>query len=67
MYLDGKSGKYIVSKSFPPSTTSCSETFIFLELALLEGLSEFVGIKPDMFIDKRIERYDAMGIFEDEK
>ena len=38
-----------------------------LELALLEGLSEFVGIKPDMFIDKRIERYDAMGVFEDEK
>ena len=38
-----------------------------LELALLEGLSEFVGIKPNMFIDKRIERYDAMGVFEDEK
>jgi len=38
-----------------------------LELALLEGLSEFAGIKPDMFIEKRIERYDAMGVFEDEK
>ena len=38
-----------------------------LEQALLEGLSEFTDIKPDMFIDKRIERYDAMGVFEDEK
>ena len=38
-----------------------------LELALLEGLSEFASISPDMFIDKRIERYDAMGVFEDEK
>ena len=38
-----------------------------LELALLEGLSEFAGIKPDMFIDERIKRYDAMGVFEDEK
>ena len=38
-----------------------------LELALLEGLSEFAAIEPDMFIDKRIERYDAMGFFEDEK
>ena len=38
-----------------------------LELALLEGLSEFGSIEPDVFIDKRIERYDAMGVFEDEK
>ena len=38
-----------------------------LELALLEGLSEFAATEPDMFIDKRIERYDAMGVFEDEK
>ena len=38
-----------------------------LELALLEGLSEFDATEPDMFIDKRIERYDAMGVFEDEK
>ena len=38
-----------------------------LELALLEGLSEFAATEPDLFIDKRIERYDAMGIFEDEK
>ena len=38
-----------------------------LELALLEGLSEFASIEPDVFIDKRIERYDAMGVFEDEK
>ncbi|RZP24189.1 acetyl-CoA carboxylase carboxyltransferase subunit alpha [bacterium] len=38
-----------------------------LELALLEGLSEFAATEPDMFIDKRIERYDAMGFFEDEK
>ena len=38
-----------------------------LELALLEGLSEFADTEPDMFIDKRIERYDAMGVFEDEK
>ena len=38
-----------------------------LKLGLLKGLSEFFGIKPDMFIDKRIERYDAMGVFEDEK
>ena len=38
-----------------------------LGLALLEGLNEFAGIKSDMFIDKRIERYDAMGVFEDEK
>ena len=38
-----------------------------LELALLECLSELAGTKPDMFIDKRIERYDAMGIFKDEK
>ena len=38
-----------------------------LELALLEGLSEYSGIKPNMFIDKRIERYDAMGVFEDKK
>ena len=38
-----------------------------LELALLEGLSEFASTEPDMFIDKRIERYDAMGVFEDEK
>ena len=33
-----------------------------LELALLEGLSEFAATEPDMFIDKRIERYDAMGV-----
>ena len=38
-----------------------------LELGLLEGLSEFAATEPDMFIDKRIERYDAMGVFEDEK
>lgn len=38
-----------------------------LELALLESLSEFASTEPDMFIDKRIERYDAMGVFEDEK
>jgi len=38
-----------------------------LELALLEGLSEFAATEPDMLIDKRIERYDAMGVFEDEK
>ena len=38
-----------------------------LELALLEGLSEFAATEPDTFIDKRIERYDAMGVFEDEK
>ena len=38
-----------------------------LELALLEGLSEFAATEPDMFIDKRIERYDTMGVFEDEK
>ena len=38
-----------------------------LELALLKGLSEFAATEPDMFIDKRIERYDAMGVFEDEK
>ena len=38
-----------------------------LELALLEGLSEFAATEPDIFIDKRIERYDAMGVFEDEK
>ena len=38
-----------------------------LELALFEGLSEFAATEPDMFIDKRIERYDAMGVFEDEK
>jgi len=38
-----------------------------LELALLEGLSEFADTEPDIFIDKRIERYDAMGVFEDEK
>ena len=38
-----------------------------LELALLEGLSEFAATESDMFIDKRIERYDAMGVFEDEK
>ena len=38
-----------------------------LELALLEGLSEFAATEPDLFIDKRIERYDAMGVFEDEK
>ena len=38
-----------------------------LELALLEGLSELASIKPNMFIDKRIERYDALGVFEDEK
>ena len=38
-----------------------------LELALLEGLIEFAATEPDMFIDKRIERYDAMGVFEDEK
>ena len=38
-----------------------------LELALLEGLSEFGSTESDMFIDKRIERYDAMGFFEDEK
>ena len=38
-----------------------------LELALLEGISEFAATEPDMFIDKRIERYDAMGVFEDEK
>ena len=38
-----------------------------LELALLEGLSEFAATEPDMFIDKRIERYDAMGVFEDEE
>ena len=38
-----------------------------LELALLKGLSEFSGIKTDMFIDKRIERYDAQGVFEDTK
>ena len=38
-----------------------------LELALLEGLSEFAATEPDMFINKRIERYDAMGVFEDEK
>ena len=38
-----------------------------LKLALLEGLSEFAATEPDMFIDKRIERYDAMGVFEDEK
>ena len=38
-----------------------------LELALLEGLSEFAATEQDMFIDKRIERYDAMGVFEDEK
>ena len=38
-----------------------------LELALLEGLSEFAATEPDTFIDKRIERYDTMGVFEDEK
>ena len=38
-----------------------------LELALLESLSELADIKPDIFMDKRIERYDAMGVFEDEK
>ena len=38
-----------------------------LELALLQGLSEFAATKPDTLIDKRIERYDAMGVFEDEK
>ena len=38
-----------------------------LELALLDGLNQLVGINPDMFIDKRIERYDALGVFEDEK
>ena len=38
-----------------------------LELALLQGLSEFAATEPDTFIDKRIERYDAMGVFEDEK
>ena len=38
-----------------------------LESALLEGLNEFAATEPDMFIDKRIERYDAMGVFEDEK
>ena len=38
-----------------------------LESAILEGLSEFAATEPDMFIDKRIERYDAMGVFEDEK
>ena len=38
-----------------------------LELALLEGLSELAATEPDIFIDKRIERYDAMGVFEDEK
>ena len=38
-----------------------------LELALLEGLSEFAATEPDMFINKRIERYDAMGVFKDEK
>ena len=38
-----------------------------LELALLEGLSEFAATEPDMFIDKRIERYDAMGVFEDKE
>ena len=37
-----------------------------LEKALLESLSELDSIKPDMFIDKRIERYDAMGVYEDE-
>ena len=38
-----------------------------LELALLEGLSELSGVKSDILINKRIERYDAMGVFEDEK
>ncbi len=38
-----------------------------LESALLEGLNEFAATEPDMFIEKRIERYDAMGVFEDEK
>ena len=38
-----------------------------LEKALLDSLSELNSIKPDMFIDKRIERYDALGVFEDEK
>ena len=38
-----------------------------LKLALLEGLGEISKIKPAMFIDKRIEKYDALGVFEDEK
>ena len=38
-----------------------------LEIVLLECLNDLSSIEPDMFIDKRIERYDALGIFEDGK
>jgi len=36
-----------------------------LESVLLEALEELSTIDPDMFIDKRIEKYDALGVFED--
>ena len=36
-----------------------------LESVLLEALEELSTIDPDMFIDRRIEKYDALGVFED--
>ena len=36
-----------------------------LETALLEALEELSTIDPDVFIDKRIEKYDALGVFKD--
>ena len=38
-----------------------------LQLVLFESLDELSTIDPNTFIDKRIEKYDALGVFEEGK